>query len=67
MFSLIDIAIPSDRNVIQKESEKKLKYKNSSTLLPGYNAGLRGRDLTRVIRQPRYNRRLQLFFNSVIL
>jgi hypothetical protein len=27
---LIDIAIPSDRNVIQKESEKKLKYKNLS-------------------------------------
>jgi hypothetical protein len=25
---LIDVAIPSDRNVIQKESEKKLKYKN---------------------------------------
>jgi hypothetical protein len=27
---LIDVAIPSDRNVIQKESEKKLKYKNVS-------------------------------------
>jgi hypothetical protein len=27
---LIDAAISSDRNVIQKESEKKLKYKNSS-------------------------------------
>jgi hypothetical protein len=27
---LIDVAIPSDRNVIQ-ESEKKLKYKNLST------------------------------------
>jgi hypothetical protein len=26
----IDLAIPSDRNVIQKESEKKLKYKNLS-------------------------------------
>jgi hypothetical protein len=25
---LIDVAIPSDRNVIQKESERKLKYKN---------------------------------------
>jgi hypothetical protein len=25
------VAIPSDRNVIQKESEKKLKYKNLST------------------------------------
>jgi hypothetical protein len=27
---LIDVAIPSDKNVIQKEAEKKLKYKNSS-------------------------------------
>jgi hypothetical protein len=27
---LIDVAIPSDRNVIQKETEKKLKYKNLS-------------------------------------
>jgi hypothetical protein len=27
---LIDVAIPSDRNAIQKESEKKLKYKNLS-------------------------------------
>jgi hypothetical protein len=27
---LIDVALPSDRNVIQKEAEKKLKYKNSS-------------------------------------
>jgi hypothetical protein len=27
---LIDVAVPSDRNVIQKESENKLKYKNSS-------------------------------------
>jgi hypothetical protein len=26
---LIDVAIPSDKNVIQKEAEKKLKYKNS--------------------------------------
>jgi hypothetical protein len=26
----IDVAIPSDRNVIQKESENKLKYKNFS-------------------------------------
>jgi hypothetical protein len=25
---LMDVAIPSDRNVIQKESEKKIKYKN---------------------------------------
>jgi uncharacterized protein (DUF1499 family) len=25
---LIDVAIPSDRNVIQREAEKKLKYKN---------------------------------------
>jgi hypothetical protein len=24
---LIDVAIPSDKNVIQKEAEKKLKYK----------------------------------------
>jgi hypothetical protein len=28
---LIEVAIPSDRNVIQKEAEKKLKYKNLST------------------------------------
>jgi hypothetical protein len=28
---LMDVAIPSDRNVIQKVSEKKLKYKNLST------------------------------------
>jgi hypothetical protein len=27
---LIDVTIPSDRNEIQKESEKKLKYKNLS-------------------------------------
>jgi hypothetical protein len=27
---LIHVAIPSDRNIIQKESEKKLKYKNLS-------------------------------------
>jgi hypothetical protein len=27
---LIDVAIPSDRNVIQKESKKKLKYQNLS-------------------------------------
>jgi hypothetical protein len=27
---LIDVGMPSDRNVIQKESEKKLKYKNLS-------------------------------------
>jgi hypothetical protein len=26
----IDVAIPSDKNVIQKEAEKKLKYKNLS-------------------------------------
>jgi hypothetical protein len=25
---LIDVAVPSDRNVIQKEAEKKFKYKN---------------------------------------
>jgi hypothetical protein len=30
MCLLIDVAIPSDRNVIEKESEKKLKYKNLS-------------------------------------
>jgi hypothetical protein len=24
---LIDVAIPSDKNIIQKEAEKKLKYK----------------------------------------
>jgi hypothetical protein len=27
---LIDVAVPSDKNVIQKEAEKKLKYKNLS-------------------------------------
>jgi hypothetical protein len=27
---LIDVAIPSDRNVIQKEAEKELKYKDLS-------------------------------------
>jgi hypothetical protein len=27
---LIDVAIPSDKNVIQKEAEKKLKYTNLS-------------------------------------
>jgi hypothetical protein len=27
-FLLIDVAIPSDMNVIQKEAENKLKYKN---------------------------------------
>jgi len=26
--SLMDVAIPADRNVVQKEAEKKLKYKN---------------------------------------
>jgi hypothetical protein len=25
---LIDVAMPSDKNIIQKEAEKKLKYKN---------------------------------------
>jgi hypothetical protein len=29
-FFVIDVAIPSDRNVIQNESAKKLKYKNLS-------------------------------------
>jgi hypothetical protein len=28
---LIDVAMPSDRNVIQKKVEQKLKYKNLST------------------------------------
>jgi hypothetical protein len=28
---LIDVAIPSDKNIIQKEAEKKLKYKHLST------------------------------------
>jgi hypothetical protein len=27
---LIDVAMPSDKNVVQKEAEKKLKYKNVS-------------------------------------
>jgi hypothetical protein len=27
---MIDVTIPSDRNLIQNESEKKLKYKNLS-------------------------------------
>jgi hypothetical protein len=27
---LIDVALPSDRNIIQMESENKLKYKNLS-------------------------------------
>ena len=26
--TLIDVAIPADRNVVQKEGEKKLKYKS---------------------------------------
>jgi len=26
--TLIDVAIPADRNVVQKEAEKKVKYKN---------------------------------------
>jgi hypothetical protein len=30
IYLLIDVAVPSDRNVIQKESKKKLKYKNLS-------------------------------------
>jgi hypothetical protein len=28
---LIDVAIPADRNVVQKEAEKKLKYKGLCT------------------------------------
>jgi hypothetical protein len=27
---LIDVALPSERNIIQKEAEEKLKYKNLS-------------------------------------
>ena len=27
-FTLIDVAIPADRNVVQKEAEKKFKYKS---------------------------------------
>jgi hypothetical protein len=30
MYLMIDIAVPSDRNAIQNEAEKKLKYKNIS-------------------------------------
>ena len=26
-YTLIDVTIPADRNVVQKEAEKKLKYK----------------------------------------
>jgi len=29
--TLIDVAIPADRNVVQKEAEKKLNYKSLST------------------------------------
>jgi hypothetical protein len=29
--ALIDVAIPADRNVVQKEAEKKLKYKSLGT------------------------------------
>ena len=29
--SLIDVVIPADRNVVQKEAEKKLKYKSLGT------------------------------------
>jgi len=32
--TLIDVAIPADRTVVQKEAEKKLKYKS---LCIGYN------------------------------
>jgi len=28
--TLIDVALPADRNVVQKEAEKKLKYKSLS-------------------------------------
>jgi len=27
-YTLIDVAIPADRNVVQKEAEKKIKYKS---------------------------------------
>jgi len=27
-YTLIDVAIPADRNVVQKEAENKLKYKS---------------------------------------
>jgi len=30
-WTLIDVAIPADRNVVQKEAEKKLKYKSLYT------------------------------------
>jgi hypothetical protein len=30
IYLLTDITIPSDKNIIQKEAEKKLKYKNLS-------------------------------------
>jgi hypothetical protein len=46
------------------ENRSTMFYLNN-TLLPGYNAGLQGRDLTHVIRQLRYNRRLQLFSNGL--
>ena len=32
--TLIDVAIPADRNVVQKEAEKKLKYKNLMRIGP---------------------------------
>jgi hypothetical protein len=31
-FMLTDIAIPSDRNVIQKQTQKKLNYRNLSSI-----------------------------------
>jgi hypothetical protein len=30
IFLLIDVSIPSDRNIVQKEAENKLKYKHLS-------------------------------------
>ena len=30
-YTLIEVAIPADRNVLQKETEKKLKYKSLCT------------------------------------
>ena len=31
--TLIDVAIPADRNVVQKEAEKKLKYKMKEDIM----------------------------------
>jgi hypothetical protein len=34
IFILVDVTIPSDTNVIQKESEKKSEHENCSVFLP---------------------------------